>query len=331
MYAVRPFRWIALGAGMTVTVALACSSDGGTDPNGDDTTPAAITVVAGNGQSGTAGGTLGDPLVVEVTNAAGDPLSGLTVEWSVQSGGGTLSTTSTTTSAQGRAQVTFTLGQVGPNVVRAALATIALSTTFTLTATQAPTDNTPAAIEISSGNNQSAIVGGSLPAPLAVVVRNAASEALSGITVTWTVTQGGGSVGSATSTTNAQGIASTTYTVGGSAGSEQIEAAVQSDASLTQTFTATANAPPSAAGVSVEDPASFDPSDVIIAESGTVTWTWNGAVQHNVTWVSGGFMDSPTQASGTHQVTFPSTGTFGYYCTIHGTPTTGMRGTVDVR
>jgi len=164
------------------------------------------------------------------------------------------------------------------------------------------------------------------------VVRNAAAQALSGVTVTWTVTQGGGTANPATSTTSAQGVASTTYTLGPSAGTNTVDAAVQSDPSLAQTFTATANAPPSAVGVSVEDPFYFVPDEVTVAASGTVTWTWNGAVEHNVTWVSGGFQDSPTQATGTHQVMFPATpDTFTYYCTIHGTPTTGMRGSVIVK
>lgn len=317
-----------LAVGVAFSLAVACSSDNGTDP-GPDTTPAAITVVGGNGQSGTTGGALGNPFVAQVTNADGDPLQGITVQWSVVAGGGSLGSASTPTNAQGRAEVTYTLGAAGPNTVRATVAGTSLTTTFTATA-NAPVDPTPASIDISDGNNQSGIRGDPLDAPFAIVVRNAALQVLSGVTISWTVIQGGGSLGAATSVTNAQGVATVTYTLGPNTGTNTVDAAVESDPSLEETFTATANAPPANAAVSVED-SFFDPNAVTVATSGTVTWMWSGALDHNVTWVSAGFQNSPTQPSGNHQVTFADAGTFDYYCTIHGTPTGGMRGSVTVK
>ena len=321
-------RAMAVGAGFAL--ALACSSDDGTDP-GPDTTPAALDRVSGNGQTGTTGTVLSSPFVIAVRNAGGDPLANVTVEWTVQGGGGSLTDASSTTNAQGQAQTTYTLGTTaGTQTVRATVPGTALEATFTVMAT-APVDPTPASIQITGGDDQSGLVGDPLVDPFSVVVRNAAAQALSGVTVTWTVTQGGGTANPATSTTSAQGVASTTYTLGPSAGTNTVDAAVQSDPSLAQTFTATANAPPSAVDVSVQDNF-FDPDEVTVAASGTVTWTWNGAVEHNVTWVSGGFSNSATQAAGMHQVMFPATpDTFTYYCTIHGTPTTVMRGSVIVK
>lgn len=78
--------------------------------------------------------------------------------------------------------------------------------------------------------------------------------------------------------------------------------------------------------------ATFDPEDIQVSPGATVTWTWNsGGVQHNVTWASADLSDSPTQGSGTFEATMPSTtGELVYYCTIHGTPSSGMRGTVLV-
>lgn len=76
---------------------------------------------------------------------------------------------------------------------------------------------------------------------------------------------------------------------------------------------------------------SFDPSSVTVETGGTVTWEWQGSNEHNVTWSSADLADSSTQVSGSHSVTMPSdTGNYDYYCTIHGTPTSGMRGTVTV-
>lgn len=83
-------------------------------------------------------------------------------------------------------------------------------------------------------------------------------------------------------------------------------------------------------GITVNDN-SFSPSSRTVDAGTTVTWTWAGAAAHNVTWVSGSPAASATQASGTYQRTFATGGTYEYYCTIHGTPTTGMRGTVTVQ
>lgn len=74
----------------------------------------------------------------------------------------------------------------------------------------------------------------------------------------------------------------------------------------------------------------FDPPDIQVTGGATVTWTWTGAIGHNVTFASGTVSaPSATQAAGTFQVTMPTaTGTYDYQCTIH--PTL-MNGTVTVQ
>jgi plastocyanin len=75
----------------------------------------------------------------------------------------------------------------------------------------------------------------------------------------------------------------------------------------------------------------FDPDGIQVGPGAVVTFTWQGNESHNVTWVDAGLTSSPTQIQGTHEVTMPgSAGDFGYYCTIHGTPTSGMHGRVVV-
>jgi large repetitive protein len=110
----------------------------------------------------------------------------------------------------------------------------------------------------------------------------------------------------------------------------------------------TPSGPVATTSVSVEDDL-FDPSAIRVSGGATVTWTWAGNEEHNVTWedpgsdpddddyggaggqAGGGMDNSPSQTSGTHQVTMPSqAGVYVYYCTFHGSPTTGMRGTVEV-
>ena len=317
---------------LVALAALACA-EATPPPTGGDDTPADIAAISGNNQTGIVGGTLGSPLVVRVTNADGDPLSAVTVNWSVTAGGGSLSAASSSTDADGLAMVSYTLGAgAGANGVRATVASTSLTTNFAHTATAAPVDNTPASIEIVSGDNQSAVVGTQLPAALVVLVRNASSQPLASIAVSWTVTQGGGSLGAANSNTSAQGQASNTYTVGGSPGPQGVMAAVQADATLSVGFGGTANAVGATASVTVDNDF-FDPTNAVVAEGGQVTWTWAaGAITHNVTSVSGTFANSGDKDSGTHQVTFSTAGAYDYYCSIHATPTIGaMRGTVTVQ
>jgi plastocyanin len=316
-------RSIVTTAAATLAFSLACGSEptGGNNLPGADTTPAAIAVAGGNSQTGTVSTALSNPLVVKVTNAAGDTLVGVQVNWAVTAGGGTLSSASSLTNSQGRAQVTLTLG---PNVtlhtVSATVHNTSLSTNFTATAIAAM-DNTPASITMVSGNGQSATVGDPLPNPLVARVRNASSQDLNNVTVEWTVTQGAGTLGSPTSNTNAQGQASNTLTVGAGAGPQTVTAAVQSNTSLNVTFNATANAITTAADVTVSNN-QFTPVNAKVLATGTVTWTWAaGALAHNVTWITGGFTDSGDLIAGEmHQVTFPAAGTFTYYCSIHGLP-----------
>ena len=88
--------------------------------------------------------------------------------------------------------------------------------------------------------------------------------------------------------------------------------------------TETVEPPPPTAAVSVGD-FFFDPTSPTIAAGGTITWTWAGNVVHNVTFPTG--TNSATQTSGTFSRTFPTAGSFSYFCTIHGS---GMSGTIVV-
>ena len=72
--------------------------------------PANIVSISGNHQNGNPGARLANPLVVEVTDANNDPVSGVTVTFSVTAGGGSVSPRSATTNTSGRAQTFLTLG-----------------------------------------------------------------------------------------------------------------------------------------------------------------------------------------------------------------------------
>lgn len=70
-----------------------------------------VSAVSGDSQSGAPGETLGDPLVVNVTDASGDPVPGVLVSWAVAGAGGALEPLAETTNDQGNAAAVWTLGE----------------------------------------------------------------------------------------------------------------------------------------------------------------------------------------------------------------------------
>ena len=86
---------------------------------------------------------------------------------------------------------------------------------------------------------------------------------------------------------------------------------------------------PSQTGAVAVNDFEFDPENIVVAAGGTVTWTWNGAEDHNVVFASASIPDSPTQTTGTYSATMPSTpGVYTYQCTLH---PIAMNGSVEVQ
>jgi Domain of unknown function (DUF4082) len=71
-----------------------------------------ITKISGDNQTSTVGTSLPNPLVVQVKNISGTPQSGVTVNFAVSSGGGSVSPVSAITDANGQASTILTLGAV---------------------------------------------------------------------------------------------------------------------------------------------------------------------------------------------------------------------------
>jgi hypothetical protein len=93
-------------------------------------------------------------------------------------------------------------------------------------------------LAISGGNGQSGPVGQAL-APYQVLVTDASGAPAAGVTVTWTVTAGGGSI-TPSSSTDASGAATAVHTLGTAPGPQAAQAAVSGAAGSPVTFTATA-------------------------------------------------------------------------------------------
>ncbi|MBE9189319.1 DUF4082 domain-containing protein [Gloeocapsopsis crepidinum LEGE 06123] len=69
-----------------------------------------ITKTSGDNQSGTVGTTLSNPLIVQVKDGAGNPLSGVTVNFAIVGGDGRVSPTTAVTNTNGQTSTTLTLG-----------------------------------------------------------------------------------------------------------------------------------------------------------------------------------------------------------------------------
>jgi len=282
---------------------------------------------------------LPNPLRVIATDG-GVAASGVTVSWATSSGGSFAPATSTT-DANGIATTTWTLGGgAGAQTASASVNSASGSpVTFTATATGAPTTLAVAKTTTNSGDAQTGAGGQALPNPLRVIVTDGGAPA-NGVTVSW-ATPGGGSLAPATSTTDANGIATTTWTLGGGGGAQTASASVNSASGSPVIFTATSTAAPT---ITVGPALEFSPATITISAGQSVQFIWaTGATNHNVSPASGnptpipsspglpGVQNAPFQFT----AVFPSAGTFRYFCTIHGanpTPTTvtGMSGTITV-
>jgi adhesin/invasin len=79
---------------------------------------------------------------------------------------------------------------------------------------------------VSATDSQTAMVGTSLPSTVAVKVIDQNNRPIVLSTVTWAVVSGGGTVGAATSVTDASGIASASWTLGTAAGVQRLTATI---------------------------------------------------------------------------------------------------------
>lgn len=96
-----------------------------------------------------------------------------------------------------------------------------------------------------SGNGQSGLAGRALASPFVVKVVDQSNSGLAGVTVTWTIAMGGGSVSSAVTTSSSNGHVSTLYTGGSSAGIANITASATGVTPVTFGVTLSASTPSS--------------------------------------------------------------------------------------
>ena len=221
----------------TATLA-AC--DGPSDPGSKTGPAAAVSVIGSATRAGAAGLTLADSLAIRVTDAAGNPVAGHPLVWSVVSGGGSISG-SATTDANGIGRAAWTLGpDVGTAQVARVFAGVSLTVDFVATASLPP----GATIQVVSGNGQTGTVGQALADSLVVSVSLPDGRPAVGVPVQWQPS-GNGSVSATLTATGANGRAAVRWTLGTAAGGQSLAALVAGTPGAA--FLATAKAGPAVA------------------------------------------------------------------------------------
>jgi uncharacterized protein (TIGR03437 family) len=209
-----------------------------------------LSIVAGNNQSGAAGQALPVSLLVSVTDACGNPISGAKVSWTVTQGSATLSNTSSTSNSNGAVSTNLIFGAAAGTVqVTVTLGTSSVAT-FSLTSQAVASTMT-----IVGGNNQTTTISSPFPVPLTVKIADASNNPVAGVTVAFAVSSGNVSLSGTSAVTNAQGQASINATAVQTAGTIIVTA---SYASVSASFTLT-SVPlgPQVAAAAFQNAASF--------------------------------------------------------------------------
>ncbi len=165
----------------------------------------AILRASGDQQCAAAAQPLPEPLVAAARDGQGSPVPGVTLQFAVTQGGGSVTPAEVETDQDGTASATLTLGPApGAQAVTATAVGTAVSTTFTAATPGGPTTS----VEVFAGNGQSAPTGAAVPTAPAVRVFDANHCPVAGVPVSFGVTGGGGSVTGGAQTTNPAGVAS---------------------------------------------------------------------------------------------------------------------------
>jgi len=200
--------------------------------------PTNAKILSGDAQSGNPGTRLLQPLIIQVTDGAGNTSANVPVTWTVSpAGAATLSNVGNTTDSNGRASATVTFSATASGSVNVtAQAGNLTALTFSLTAT-IPT----AGIQLVSGGGQSVLASSPFANPVVVKVVNANGAGVPGVAVTFSASNGA-SVGSGNVNTDANGLASVTVTAGSNSGAIVVTAQT-GGFSVTATLTAIAPGP----------------------------------------------------------------------------------------
>ena len=252
-----------------VTLAIAaCSGGGGGGATGPSGPPASLALTGSAATTARAGLAVVDSPSVLVKNASGVPLPGVSVTFTVLTGGGTVYASPVVTNASGIARARWTVGgALGTQTLRASVDTLT-PIVFSATVTAGPI----ATITILAGNGQNAAPSTVLPIPLTVKAVDAFANPVSGDTIVFTPTTGASDLLSATQITDANGTATLgSWTVPRCAGTTQVTAARVGNGTATAVASATVTG---SIGFCVELLYTTNPDPIVkaAAERAAVRW-----------------------------------------------------------
>lgn len=185
-------------------------------------TAASLSINDGDGQTSAAGSAVATSPSVLITDAFGNPVSGVQITFTLTAGGGSLGGSVATSDASGIARVgSWTLGTTaGANALDAAgpgLPTVS----FSATGIPGPA----AQLAISAGDGQSAVAGSDVAVAPAVEALDEFGNGVEGVSVAFEVVAGEGSVTGASGMTDADGaFAVGSWTLGTTAGENTLRA-----------------------------------------------------------------------------------------------------------
>ena len=186
--------------------------------------PAVLEIHAGDGQRATTGMAVPNPLQVRVTGTTGDALADITVSFEVAVGGGAVESATAATDSNGIASPgAWTLGDPGPQVLRATVTGLepVVFGAFAL--------GIPAEIAVVAGAGQETQVGSAVPVNPEVLVTDSAGTPLPEIAVSF-ITERDATLTGAEATTDTLGrVAVGSWTLGTTAGDYWLEASVGGD------------------------------------------------------------------------------------------------------
>jgi Big-like domain-containing protein/PQQ enzyme-like repeat protein len=206
---------------ITITASSSASTSAYFTETANAGPASSLTVVSGSKQKGTVGTTLPAPIVVSVKDPHGNAVSGISVNFTTGTFGGTFSPTSATTNSLGQASSTYTLP------TKASMLTLGANIPgHSVNISEQSVAASPASLNMVSGNNQSAPPNTLLLQPLVVSVKDQYGNLVSGATVSFTDNGANGTLSSSSVITSANGQASVTYITPSQSGSVTITASI---------------------------------------------------------------------------------------------------------
>ena len=224
---------------LSLAVTLGCGSDLAlptTSGEGVD-----LSILEGNGQTGTVGQELPQPLVV-VVESGGDPVEGHKVAFVVAGApaAGQLEPDTAVSGPDGRAVARWVLGsETGPHEVEARLVVTEPAPPPTAVFEASAVAGEPDTLRAVSPVSQPGKLGQPTPDDPTVLVLDLFGNPVAGAEVDWDVTAGRGTASSPRTATGTDGKATVTWTLGLGIGVQKLSARVEGAHGSPVTFTAT--------------------------------------------------------------------------------------------